>query len=75
MLAEVLRRRFCLRLWWQGANPKGHAASKLLDEFLFSQSSHCWALLTKDAGERVRNAVSHRVDVLLKVDEFLLNLK
>ena len=22
-----------------------------LDEFLFSQSSHCWALLTKDAYE------------------------
>src|ERR1035437_6347761 len=53
----------------------GHPASKLLDEFLFCQCGHCGTLLTKDASERVRDAISHSVNALLKANKFLLNLK
>jgi len=45
------------------------------NEFLFSQSHHCRALVTKNARERVRDAISHSVYALLKANKFLLNLK
>jgi len=55
--------------------PGNHPASKLLNEFLLGQNRHCWALLTKGAFERVRNAISNSVDTLLEADEFLLDFK
>jgi hypothetical protein len=45
-----------------------------LDEFLFRQGGKCWTFVTKDASKRVRDALSHSVDALLKVDEFPLDL-
>lgn len=60
---------------WLSPETSSHPANHFLDEFFFSQSSRCWALLTEDACERVRDAVSHRVDELLKVDRFLLDFK
>ena len=60
---------------WQRPKSSDHPASKLLDEFLFSQRSNCWALLTKDASERVRYTIPNGLDALLKANKFLLNLK
>jgi hypothetical protein len=57
------------------AKSNNHAASNSLNEFLFHRAGKRWTFVTKDARERVRDAISHIVDALLTADEFLLNFK
>jgi hypothetical protein len=57
------------------AKSSGHPASNPLNEFFLSQCGNCRTLLTKDASERVRHAISHSVGALLNANKFLLNLK
>jgi hypothetical protein len=56
-------------------HPSDYSVSDPVNEFLFSQGGKCGALVAKDACERVRDAISHSVDALLKATKFLLNRK